>query len=120
MLYKSEFVHIHYITAVTADISLRRPHWKTEPFVDQIEQRFATGAATEVFAKEIGHIVDSPAALAGDVGGNDDVGEIPEPTCGREGFFGGAIEHGAEQMAGFEGGNQIALNDKFATGHVRE
>ena len=53
---------------------------KTESLVDQIDQRLAGQTAPQVLAKEIGHLIDPPAALSADVRRDDR--RWADPTVG--------------------------------------
>src|SRR5690348_16337139 len=62
----------------------RSPHRKAEMLIDKIQQRPMRKPARQVFAKEVGHVVDACGALSADVRRDDAIGQFPQRTGRRQ------------------------------------
>jgi len=68
----------------------------------------------EVFANEICRVVGPATGLGADVGGDDDVAEVPEGTGRGKGFNFGDVEPRSGEVAGRKSGDEGGFFNDFA------
>ena len=79
---------IHEIVA--ADVNVER--------AQQVVERLSGAITAQILAEKVGHIIDSMRALTGDVGGENQVRLLPEPTTLGERLILGDIKCRSGQM----------------------
>jgi hypothetical protein len=51
---------------------------KSEPLIHKVDERLSDAIAMQVFAEQIGHVINATRTLAADVGRDDDIRDVPE------------------------------------------